>query len=66
MGLADPLHGRLLKSGHSSLTIAEVADHGRLMPSDFYGCYRHETCSSEDCSKILSKNSVAWTSVWRY
>ena len=24
----------------------------RLMPSNFYGCFRHETCSSEDCSKI--------------
>ena len=22
------------------------------MPSNFYGCFRHETCSSEDCSKI--------------
>ena len=22
------------------------------MPSNFYGCLRHETCDSEDCSKI--------------
>ena len=23
------------------------------MPSNFYGCFRHETCGSEDSSKIL-------------
>ena len=33
------------------------------MPRNFYGCFRHETCGSEDCSKILlnCKNNVAWT-----
>ena len=30
------------------ITIKEV----RLMPSNFYRCFMHETCSSVDCSKI--------------
>ena len=24
----------------------------KLMPSNYYGCFRHETCGSEDCFKI--------------
>ena len=24
----------------------------QLMPSNFYGCFRHEMCGSKDCSKI--------------
>ena len=31
-----------------------------LMSSNFYGCFRHTTCGSEDCSKI-AKFLVAWT-----
>ena len=37
------------------ITIRKVADNDgisvRLMPSNFYRCFRHETCGSEDCSK---------------
>ena len=40
-------------------TIREVADDVgkivRLMTSNFYGCFRHETCGSEDCSKIAKQ-----------
>ena len=25
----------------------------RLIPSNSYGCFRHETCGSEDCSKVI-------------
>ena len=35
------------------ITIREVAeDVVRFMPSNFCKCFRHETCSSEDCFKI--------------
>ena len=41
------------------ITIREVADDVgkivRLMTSNFYGCFRHETCGSEDCSKIAKQ-----------
>ena len=33
------------------ITIRKVADDVRVMPSNFYGCFRHETCGSADCSK---------------
>ena len=36
------------------ITIREVANDVRLMPRNFYGCFRHETCGSEDYSKLLN------------
>ena len=36
--------------------------HVRLMPSNFYGCFKDQTCGNEDCSKI-AKNNFIWTSL---
>ena len=38
------------------MTIREISDGWRivrLMPRNFYECFRHETCGKEDCSKIV-------------
>ena len=43
-------------SDNRRIIIRKIADDFwhivRLMPTNLYGCFRHEKCDSEDCSKI--------------
>ena len=55
----------ILDNRRMSTRIRKVDDDVGIWPNNFYGCFKHETCGSEDCSKIckiLSKNKIAWTS----